>query len=75
MKLKIDQEKCVGCRTCEIACSFHHKKVCNPEYSSIRIVFLKNDQLDIRLLSNCDCNSSQIPLCIEFCPKKAINIF
>ncbi|MEA1904629.1 MAG: 4Fe-4S dicluster domain-containing protein [Candidatus Hadarchaeota archaeon] len=29
---------CVGCRTCELACSFFHEKKFNPQKSRIRIV-------------------------------------
>jgi len=72
MKLIIDKNKCVGCRTCELICSFHHKKMFNPEYSSIRIFFNDNGELDIKLFPNCDCKDE--PLCIEYCPTKAILI-
>jgi Fe-S-cluster-containing hydrogenase component 2 len=29
---------CVGCRTCELACSFFHEKKFNPQKSRIRVV-------------------------------------
>jgi len=29
--------KCTGCRTCEIACSYHHKKIFSPAISSIEV--------------------------------------
>ena len=33
----IDEGKCTGCMSCEIACSYHHKKVFAPGISSIEI--------------------------------------
>jgi benzoyl-CoA reductase subunit BamC len=31
-KIKVDLDKCIGCRACEVACSAFHA---NPKYSSI----------------------------------------
>ena len=33
-----ETETCVGCRSCELACSYHHKKTFNPNTSSIRVI-------------------------------------
>jgi len=33
----IDTVTCVGCRACEVACSFHHKKIFQPSISSIEV--------------------------------------
>ena len=33
----IDEAKCTSCMACEIACSYHHKKVFDPGISSIEI--------------------------------------
>ena len=35
--ISLDLEKCTGCRVCELACSLHNEKQCNPEKSRIRI--------------------------------------
>jgi Fe-S-cluster-containing hydrogenase component 2 len=37
-KVSFETEICVGCRTCEIACSYHHKGVFMPSVSSIEII-------------------------------------
>jgi len=37
MMIKIDPEKCSGCRLCEMACSIHHLGVVNTGRSAIRI--------------------------------------
>ena len=36
MLFKMDQ--CGGCRTCELACGYHHEGVFRPAMSSIKIV-------------------------------------
>lgn len=72
--IKIDINKCVGCRTCEIACSYHHKGYFNPKYSSIRINFKDNYDIDFAILNTCDFNSKRDPLCIKLCPTNAIKL-
>jgi Fe-S-cluster-containing hydrogenase component 2 len=41
VRLKIDTEKCSGCRLCEMACSIHHLGVVNIRRSAIKV--LKDD--------------------------------
>lgn len=36
-KILIDNEKCSGCRCCEIACSLWHTGTVNPQRSRIRV--------------------------------------
>lgn len=48
-EIKVDVEKCIGCRACEVACSGFHAKPkyssINPERSRIRVVLdLLNDE-------------------------------
>ena len=72
MALTIDKKKCVGCRACELACSFYRTKEFCPENSNIRIYFTDEGNLDINILKNCQCSNKEKPLCVEFCPTKAI---
>jgi Fe-S-cluster-containing hydrogenase component 2 len=69
---------CGGCRTCEIACSFHHKGEFIPAVSSIKI--LDKEQapgFDVFLAEKgdgekmaCDgCKHHSVPLCVEYCTK------
>ena len=77
-----DMPLCGGCRTCEMACSFHHKEEFNPSISSIRIL---NEEGEIpyrvwlvregeeRVIAGvpCDeCKNLEEPLCLQFCRKK-----
>ncbi len=73
---------CGGCRTCEMACSFHHKDEFNPVVASIKIINAEG-KVPFRVwLSGgpekltpeeipCDgCKEVEEPLCVQFCRKK-----
>jgi len=60
---------CVGCRTCELACSFYHEKAFNPKKSRIRIA-RKGPGISISYPIVC-VQCPEAP-CIEACPTKAI---
>ena len=84
-QLEIDVSKCIGCRTCQIACSFHHKKVFDPGIASLEVretrewpkvsITLYRD-LARRNMGNhlaCDdCAGESIALCAKYCPVEAI---
>ena len=36
-KIKIDPEKCVGCRICQLTCSFLYYKSFNPSKARIKV--------------------------------------
>jgi len=71
MSLVIDKKKCVGCRTCELACSFYHVKEFCPENSNIRIFFTDDGDIEIDS-SKCNYSGEDMPLCVKFCPTKAL---
>ena len=58
---------CVGCRTCELVCSFEHEKTFNPKKSRIRIV-----QKEPGISRPIVCVQCSKAPCIEACPTKAI---
>jgi carbon-monoxide dehydrogenase iron sulfur subunit len=75
MKISIDPQKCKGCLYCELACSFHHANEFLPDKSSIKIGFDNDYGLSVAILNTCDlCSEEEIPLCMEFCPVKAVKI-
>ena len=79
--IKISENKCTGCRACELACSFHHRRVFNPQKASIAILQSK-DKEEIKIVifySNeaghlaCDnCKNEREPLCVKYCVWGAI---
>jgi Fe-S-cluster-containing hydrogenase component 2 len=74
--MKFDMPSCGGCRTCELACSFHHTGEFAPAVSSLKIVEKKGSPGYVVLLKEegdgssfaCDrCEGQDIPLCVEYC--------
>ena len=71
-----DMPSCGGCRTCEIACSFHHTGEFAPAVSSF-VVLDKEDGpgCEVMLMTEsagkrlaCDgCEGLDIPLCMDYC--------
>lgn len=74
-----DMFNCGGCRTCEIACSYHHIGEFKPSISSIKISNKENEpgfrvtivEVNDKKSIACDgCADLKEPLCIEVCEKK-----
>ena len=74
-----DMPSCGGCRTCEIACSFHHTGKFNSAISSIKIVENEDESgYRVMLLEEsgiegiaCDgCDQINEPLCMQYCREK-----
>lgn len=83
MELRADAEKCCGCRTCEVMCTFHHKKVFGRKASSIQVKRLeRKGEFEIIIHDTkknphlaCDlCEGEDMPLCVKSCPTKAITL-
>lgn len=75
MRISVEEENCKGCLACELACSFHHTKEFSIEDASIRIFSDSEGGLQIAILPTCDlCLDERLPLCIEFCPARAIKL-
>ena len=37
--IQVDEQACLTCRECEVACSLYHESECNPHLSRIRVDF------------------------------------
>jgi carbon-monoxide dehydrogenase iron sulfur subunit len=74
MPVRIDDEKCSGCRTCEIACSLHHSGTFAPALSSIAITRFNTTGRSVATVSTtCDgCTGEPQTLCTQFCQYGAI---
>lgn len=82
-ELVVRENKCIGCRICEIICSYHHKKIFSRKTSSIHVrrierkgefkIIIYSKETDKR--AACDlCKGEKMPLCVKFCPREAIKI-
>ncbi|MFH1090159.1 MAG: hypothetical protein V1742_01185 [Pseudomonadota bacterium] len=74
-----EMPSCGGCRTCEMACSFHHLGKFNPSVSSIKIIDKEDtsgyvvmilEQSERRGLACDGCPGLAEPLCLEYCREK-----
>jgi carbon-monoxide dehydrogenase iron sulfur subunit len=74
MKIAVDIKACYGCRTCELACSFHRWGVFSPELSSIRVIKCnRTGQIDWSIGAACDlCKGEDSPLCVKYCTYGAL---
>ena len=66
--IRIEPSKCVGCKSCELACSFKHRGMFAPSRSRIiNEVFLDEAKFITVTCMQCD-----EPWCLKACPKGAI---
>ena len=74
--MKFNMPSCGGCRTCELACSFHHRGGFLPAASSLKILeksdgpgylVLLKEEPDANSPACDDCQTLDIPLCLEYC--------
>jgi len=76
-KVEIDNAKCTGCKLCQMVCSYHQTGFFTLERSCIRIS-IDNGTGSIQTTIDpecCDmCPEDDLPLCMKFCPPRAISI-
>ena len=71
-------QACAGCRSCEMACSYHHIKAFQPHISSIKILDGPKNNFGFLLSlaiqdedgrSACDNCKGEVdgPLCVKYC--------
>ena len=74
--MKFEMSSCGGCRTCELACSFHHTGEFAPTASSLKVLEKTEGPGYLILLREetegdayaCDgCKGLDVPLCMEYC--------
>lgn len=74
--MRFDMPSCGGCRTCEMACSFHHRGEFVPTVSSLVILDKENapgcdvvivDRPDDQRVACDGCEKLDMPLCVEHC--------
>lgn len=66
----VDPEKCIGCRTCALACSFEQEDEFNLTYSRIHPLWLH----EVGKFLPFTCHQCEEPVCMEACPRSAISV-
>lgn len=67
--LKVDLDKCTGCRTCELVCAEVKTKECNPKKSLIRVTFVPP-----YFFLPINCQFCDKPPCVSSCPEGALEV-
>ncbi len=67
--LVISPEKCIGCRSCELVCSFNRDKEFNPKNSAVSVLFYESAAIQVPVM----CMQCDDPSCMEVCPVSAIS--
>lgn len=68
-QLVIKPEKCIGCRTCELVCSFGHYKKFNPKMANVTVFEYDEAAIAVPVM----CLQCEEPSCLNVCPMKAIS--
>ena len=68
-QLSIKPEKCIGCRTCELVCSFGHYQQFNPKMANVKVFEYEKAAVAIPLM----CMQCEEPSCMKVCPVNAIS--
>jgi len=68
--LFVEPEKCTGCRSCELICSFVHTGEFNPLRSRISIVAFEKTGFSFPAV----CQQCSVAACMEVCPVGAISV-
>ena len=76
MKIIRKNELCYACKTCELACSYHHTKTFWPAKSSITVSRNPQDgSIKWHVDLTCDkCNNEKEPLCVRWCIYGALQV-
>lgn len=64
----ISPEKCIGCRTCELICSFEKNNDFNPRNSAVSVITYDEAALSVPMM----CMHCEEPSCMKVCPVSAI---
>lgn len=67
--LQVKPDKCIGCRTCEIVCSFGHNGSVNPRFANIKVMAFEKAAIQVPVT----CQQCEDAACMAVCPVKAIS--
>jgi Fe-S-cluster-containing hydrogenase component 2 len=76
MKIHRNESACYGCRSCELACSFHRHSSFEPGGGAIRVrKDNRTGQIRWTMGPDCDlCKGRDRPLCVRFCCYDALQV-
>lgn len=65
----ISPDKCIGCRTCEIVCSFNKTEKFNPKNAAVSVITYEEAFVSVPVM----CMHCEEPLCMKVCTVGAIS--
>ncbi|MGN1003085.1 MAG: 4Fe-4S dicluster domain-containing protein [Oscillospiraceae bacterium] len=68
-QLLLKPEKCIGCRTCELVCSFGHYGEFNPKLANVKVFEYEKAAVAIPVM----CLQCEEASCMKVCPMHAIS--
>jgi anaerobic carbon-monoxide dehydrogenase iron sulfur subunit len=72
-QLKIDPQKCIGCKSCELACSLRNENTFNPSVSRISNITFIEGTYSLPYNSITTCRQCADAPCLSSCPTGAIS--
>lgn len=72
-QLKILPKKCIGCKSCEVACSFANEAVMNPSKSRISMITFIEGRYTLPFNVPMTCRQCADAPCLAACPVGAIS--
>lgn len=67
--LMISPEKCIGCRSCELICSYNKIGEFNPKESAVDVLFCERTTISVPVM----CMQCEDAACMKVCPVGAIS--
>ena len=68
--LMIHADKCIGCRNCELACSFSHEGAFRPRHSSVHAYSWEREGISVPMM----CQHCEEAPCVSVCPTGAMHL-
>ena len=68
-RVAVNNEKCCGCRTCEMVCSLVNDGECNPSIARLHVFF---DQFTADAVIDVTTRCTLCGECIRWCPTEAL---
>lgn len=65
----ISPEKCLGCRSCELACSFGRDNEFNPKHAAVSVLTYEEAAISVPIM----CMQCEDAACAKVCPVGAIS--
>jgi Fe-S-cluster-containing hydrogenase component 2 len=68
-QLMIKPEKCIGCRSCELICSWNRGKAFNPRNSAVSVLMYEEAAISVPVM----CLQCEEACCVKVCPVGAMH--